>query len=313
MSLRIQLEVTTRCTDNCLFCPRKVIGTNRSLGDMSAEVEQLFLDRVEEAKADLTINFSGFGEPLLYPRCMELAKEIRNRRPDVKLELNTNGTLLDQDATAKILWGNDWKNLFDVVQISLSLPTKQLYEKFKSSNYRTVYENLVNFFRMKGSNLPIADIRLLHFKQTKDELRYALLFWPFQIGRHDALRVACLENWTGLIDVKPLGIEYGTLMNVCQDLRSNYLTVTKEGRVLACCYSIALPEGNPFEIGALEDDKLGSFLDNKKRLKLLDDQREGIYLKECQSCSKVRPQVIGGINNTRYHHPNWLFEKVRCE
>lgn len=309
MSLRVQVELTTSCTCNCLFCPRVVISQGRSLGNIDDETESLLLDRLVDYPGPLTVSVSGFGEPLCYPGCLEFMEQLKARRK-VWIELNTNATLLTGDIAERILEGG----VVDEIQVSLNLPTKQLYAEFKHTcDYETVFKNLMHFYKEKGDRDPVTDIRFLHFKQTRDEIKYAMRFWGFQIGPRDAIRVASLENWMGLIDSTSFGVEYKKeYVNICHDLRSNHLTITKEGRVLPCCYSIALPEGHPFELGHIADAPLIKFLESEKRRDLLDAQKKGSPNLECRNCSKIMMIRKVAVEPMRYLSPKWIYEKIVC-
>jgi radical SAM protein with 4Fe4S-binding SPASM domain len=308
LSLRVQVELTTLCTCDCSFCPRYVIPKARSLGHIDPDTEALLLDRLEEYPDELVVSVSGFGEPLCYPGCLNFMRELKARRK-VYIELNTNASLLTEEVAKQIIG----QNVVDEIQISLSLPTKQLYEEFKLRSYDLIFKNLMNFYRMKGDRDPVTDIRFLHFKQTRDEVKYAMRFWGFQIGPRDALRVASLENWMGLIDPAIFGVEFKKeYTNVCHDLRSNHLTITKEGRVLPCCYAIALPEGHPFELGHIKDAALAEFLESERRRHILEMQTKGTPILECGTCSKIMQIRKVAVEPMRYLSPKWIYEKIVC-
>lgn len=305
MVLRVQVELTTLCTYSCPFCPRFVIPRHRNLGTITLEAQAILLDRLEEYPGELAVSISGFGEPLTYSGVFNFMDELKSRRPDIILELNSNGALLDEYAATHLI------DHLDELQISLNLPTRKLHDEFKGEgSYRKVYDNLTAFYLRKGNRKPKTDIRLLHFGQTKGAIKHAIMFWGLHIGAEEGVRNARFENWMGLIDESQFGIEYmrpEEYTAVCNDLKGNHLTITKEGRAFACCFAIALPEGHFFELGNIRDHSLQELLDSEKIKTLREEQEKGIYTHECKSCSKPMVTVEPFLPR-RFTTPNWVDE-----
>lgn len=102
-------NITERCNEKCEFCYRTLVD-DLSLADNKKIADKLLEHGVEK------ITLAG-GEPLLYKDIFELARYIKEKRPDVLLSLTTNGLLINEDNFALINKLFDWIT-FDIESIS---------------------------------------------------------------------------------------------------------------------------------------------------------------------------------------------------
>ena len=68
--------------------------------DNSLQNNKKIFDNISKIKID-KITFSG-GEPLLYENLFELANYIKQKNPQIKLSITTNGQSIDEDIFNKI-------------------------------------------------------------------------------------------------------------------------------------------------------------------------------------------------------------------
>lgn len=307
--IRIQQEMTTRCTCNCLFCPRHVIGTNRTLGDISLKMSELVIQRYEELDEPFTLSVSGFGEPLLYPGLMSWLQDVRHRCPEARIELNTNATLLDRKRAEWLI------ELVDEIQISLNIPFEfdedghELFKMVKGCDYATVRRNIENFYEIKGEGKPETDIRILKTKYTVHRMKEILNDWGQMLPRGDAIRIAEFENWTGLIDERKWGVTYPDkreqMIYICKDVDGTHITITKEGDTYACCHAIVFPEKHPFTLGNIKRKSIKQLLNSDWRKILFQMHKARKYLDACSTCSvlRVSPPDAG----LRYLNPEGFY------
>ncbi len=89
---RLYIEPTTRCNLTCQTCIRNTWA--EPLGDMSDGV----FSRIDAQLGDFphlqSVMFAGFGEPTIHPGLLDMIAAVR--RHDVRAELTTNGTRLDE-------------------------------------------------------------------------------------------------------------------------------------------------------------------------------------------------------------------------
>ena len=86
------IELTTRCNLSCRHCFRNVMRDNRDR-DMDYSTLRTLLREIARLRIRKVI-LTGFGEPLLHPAVDEVIEELH--RGNVKVVLNTNGTLLEK-------------------------------------------------------------------------------------------------------------------------------------------------------------------------------------------------------------------------
>lgn len=131
-------NITNKCPCNCAFCIR-------SKGDAVGEAKRLWHD--EEPTFDDIKNaidtydftgvgesvFCGYGEPTnAFDNLIKTAKYLKEKFPDMKLRLNTNGLsdLINERSTAKEL-----SEAFDVISVSLNDSTSEKYDKITRNIY----------------------------------------------------------------------------------------------------------------------------------------------------------------------------------
>ncbi len=130
-------ELTPACNHDCIFCYSNVavkLGKAPKPGYYGWE----------NPKA---ITVSQYGEPLISPRIVEVNKMLRERFPEARLDLQTNGSLLTEEL---------WEKLdFDLVMISLDASTREGHFKITG---RDTFENVVNALRIVGQDKRVRSV-----------------------------------------------------------------------------------------------------------------------------------------------------------
>ncbi|MHC1579625.1 MAG: radical SAM protein, partial [Candidatus Alkanophagales archaeon] len=108
-------EITAACNLDCIFCYSRVAAAAGA-----APREGYYGD--EDPKA---ITISQYGEPLLVGvrRVTAIIRGLRRRFGDVRIDLQTNGTLLDEKSFSEL------EPLVDIVMVSMSAATPQTYAR----------------------------------------------------------------------------------------------------------------------------------------------------------------------------------------
>jgi MoaA/NifB/PqqE/SkfB family radical SAM enzyme len=97
---KVYVESTAHCNLDCVMCVRQ--GWQEPLGHMPLERFERLIDGLPKGRAGATtIAFGGFGEPLVHPEWQRLMTTARAR--DLRVEIMTNGLLLDADAAAVLV------------------------------------------------------------------------------------------------------------------------------------------------------------------------------------------------------------------
>ncbi|ACJ17251.1 conserved hypothetical protein [Thermococcus onnurineus NA1] len=142
-------ELTPACNHDCIFCYSNVavkLGKAPKPGYYGWE----------NPKA---ITVSQYGEPLFSPRIVEVNRMLRERFPEARLDLQTNGSLLTEEL---------WQKLdFDLVMISLDAATR---EKHLAITNADTFDNVVNALRIVGRDKSVRSIvRTIFMPGINDE------------------------------------------------------------------------------------------------------------------------------------------------
>ncbi|GAB6136422.1 radical SAM protein [Thermococcus prieurii] len=142
-------ELTPACNHDCIFCYSNVavkLGKAPKPGYYGWE----------NPKA---ITVSQYGEPLLSKRIVEVNRMLRERFPEARLDLQTNGSLLTEEL---------WQKLdFDIVMISLDASTREKHLKITNAD---TFDAVVNALRIVGSDKSVRSVvRTIFMPGINDE------------------------------------------------------------------------------------------------------------------------------------------------
>ena len=92
---KIYINLTNRCTNDCIFCLRKdkddVVGQKLWLDDENSTAKDV-IQQFETFEPTKEVIFCGYGEPMLkLEELKEVAKYIKEKYPETKIRINTNG------------------------------------------------------------------------------------------------------------------------------------------------------------------------------------------------------------------------------
>ena len=135
----MQIEVTTRCNFNCVFCS----GRHMEQRDMDFETVKKAIDMFPHLK---DIVLQGEGEPLLNPSFFDMATYAKNA--GLNVITITNGSLLTDENIMKLL-----ESKIDVVYISIEAPDSELYKSIRrGGDYNKLVSNLQRFVQLRNEN-----------------------------------------------------------------------------------------------------------------------------------------------------------------
>ncbi|MEM3503144.1 MAG: radical SAM protein [Nitrososphaeria archaeon] len=159
--------MTTRCNMSCQICSHpllknKLISKNILLKVFRRIVDE-FSDILKKRDKPL-LNPVGLGEPLHYPNLAGALNYWRKTTGGI-ITLNTNGMLLDQNASKLIL--NYMNREGDIFIISLNASNAEAYRIFTEVDlYLNVVENIKQFSQFRGDlNYPRVLILFLEYKK----------------------------------------------------------------------------------------------------------------------------------------------------
>ncbi len=148
---KIYINLTNRCTNDCIFCLRKdkddVCGQALWL-DSEDSTAQDVITQFEEIRKETPSNeviFCGYGEPMLKLEVLkEVAKYIKEKYPQTKVRVNSNG---HANFVYKKNVVSECKGLVDEFSISLNGATKEEYDELSQPKFDGAYEEVKNFIK----------------------------------------------------------------------------------------------------------------------------------------------------------------------
>lgn len=153
---KIYINLTNRCTNDCIFCLRKdkddVVGQTLWLDDENSTaqdvIKQFEVKKNELLSTNLPFTetiFCGYGEPMLkFDELKQVAKYIKEKYPKTKIRVNTNG---HANYIYKKNIVPECKGLIDEFSVSLNGATKEEYDGLSQPKFAQAYEEVKNFIK----------------------------------------------------------------------------------------------------------------------------------------------------------------------
>ncbi|MBT3515100.1 MAG: radical SAM protein, partial [Nitrospina sp.] len=166
----LYLNLTQRCTADCLFCTRLtkpvVQGYNLKL-DREPTAKEVW-ESIDDVKKYDEVVFCGFGEPTLRLDVIkEVAKKIKDNGGRVRLNTNGHGNVINKRNILPELSG-----LIDEVSVSLNTDTSEAYDeicqplpKFRNG----IYEKIKEFIEESKKHIPDVQASIVTHQSGVDE------------------------------------------------------------------------------------------------------------------------------------------------
>lgn len=156
---KIYINLTNRCTNDCIFCLRKdkddVCGQKLWLDteDFTSEevIKQLneILNKVHDNYSNEII-FCGYGEPLLkFEVLRQVAKYIKENHPEIKIRINTNGHanyVYKKNVVSELV------GLIDEISVSLNGTTSEEYDELSQPKFSGAYDEVKKFIKCSSDS-----------------------------------------------------------------------------------------------------------------------------------------------------------------
>ena len=168
----LYLNLTQRCTANCVFCTRLtkpiVQGYNLAL-DREPTAQEVW-DSIDDVKKYEEIVFCGYGEPTLrLDTIKEVAKKIKDAGGRVRLNTNGHGNVINKRNILPEL-----KGLVDSISISLNADSSDGYDEVAQPlpSFRgMIYDEIKKFIREAKKNIPVVQATIVTHQQDVDEAK----------------------------------------------------------------------------------------------------------------------------------------------
>lgn len=246
--IAVEIETTTKCSEDCWFCPRRIMKREKDKFMSDKLLEKIF-DELK-GKGIQRVHPFLYGEPFEDKRIFSIVDKIHSIGA-VAL-IYSNATLIDEEVAKKII-------AHGVDSLILTMTTND-----KVSG--PVVERVLKFLTMKGDQLPVTEIKVVRKDGRDDEF---LNFWS---------KVPHVTAWvSGLHAIKrvdSIGTENKTKR--CSRLE-NYCTILVDGTVCLCCndFDAAYNQGN------VNDQTIEEIWNSSKHLELIEKYPN---LERCRWC-----------------------------
>lgn len=149
---KIYINLTNRCTNDCIFCLRKdkddVCGQQLWLDTEDFTVDDV-IEQLKNFELSSEVIFCGYGEPLLkFQILKETAKYIKQNYPDIKIRINTNGHanyVYKKNVIPELV------GLIDEISVSLNGESDKEYDELSQPKFDGAYEEVKNFIKCSSN------------------------------------------------------------------------------------------------------------------------------------------------------------------
>lgn len=145
---KIYINLTNRCTNDCIFCLRRdksdVKGQELWLDDENSTAQDV-IKQFETFEPTKEVIFCGYGEPMLkLEELKQVAKYIKDKYPEIKIRINTNG---HANFVYKRNVVPELKDLIDEFSVSLNGATKEEYDELSQPKFENAYDEVKKFIK----------------------------------------------------------------------------------------------------------------------------------------------------------------------
>jgi len=163
----LNVELTNRCTEKCIWCPRDSMDRTQGFMDML-----LFRKIIEEAShypklRKLFVHW--MGEPLLHPNFLEFMEYASSKKIAEMILIATNGVLLTEEIMKGLI-----ETQVDELYISIDAASPGMYERLKhTKHFENIKHNIEQAMAIKKqmkAKLPFVRVKFLETDLNAEEI-----------------------------------------------------------------------------------------------------------------------------------------------
>ncbi|NKB36536.1 MAG: radical SAM protein [Gammaproteobacteria bacterium] len=189
---QIQIETCSFCNNDCHFCPASTAADIRPKEFMSWDVINEITSQLKAIKFNGLISLFNNNDPLIDKRLPEIITHLKKNLPEAKIEIYTNGILLDIQQAVR-LWNAGLDSLMVdhyYTNSARNRKVEKFIEDFKNSNYfetHSVTVNEINKEIVRSSRGGQA----LNKKESKASGFCAYPFMQFNVNYKGEIHLCC--------------------------------------------------------------------------------------------------------------------------
>ena len=243
--LLLDLELTNQCNLHCAMCPTGQGTVKRPKGFMSANLFGTILK--EAARYDAALRFVRWGEPFVHTQCLAFC--CLARKVGVPVWINTNGTLIDDEAIYELIHLRYGPS---AIKFSFQGVTREQYKKWRGEdNFETLFQAIEKIFVWRGAfKTPFIQIGTTITDESTDE--------EVSVFKARAEKIA---DKVVIGRMKKIGIDPCGTPN-CPEVFDK-LSINWDGVVVACCSDY----DNEMVVGDLSKSSLKNIWDFSPKLR----------------------------------------------
>lgn len=187
--LELVVEVTNRCNQKCIMCPREQ--SDRPQGLMEVRDFEHLMD--DASGVTDFVDLSLGGEPLLHPAVCDLVAAASSRGMTVYLQ--TNATLLDDRLGCSLIEAG-----LDLITFSIDAARPETYSRLRppGPDLRDVEANVETFLkRSRAKGRPYTMVQMVRMEENRNEEDEFIRRWG---GPADLVRLKEFNDRAGLVD-----------------------------------------------------------------------------------------------------------------
>ena len=172
----IQIEITSRCLMQCVFCPNKTVGQQWQHGDLRWED---FRDHIGPHLSRFDLAYlQGWGEPLLHPHLWDMIRMVKSA--GCRVGFTTCGSLLNEENGRRLV-----DEGIDILSISFAGASPAIHESLRvGSDLKQLVSNVEKLAAQRkgrqgqalpgkqgqGQALPLLELHFLMLQSNMHEL-----------------------------------------------------------------------------------------------------------------------------------------------
>lgn len=224
---RLLVEITTECNSLCKMCPRNYL--TREKKHMESALFKKVIDEISKYAND-GLWLYNLGESLTHPDFFSLLDYVQNYPQIRPLWLSTNGMLLTEKVSEKIL-----DSKLDYLNFSLNALDEETYKKISPRlDFQSVVANLHNFIRMKKrrkQRKPFIRVQIIDQPVAHHQIQQFKEEWG---PKADIISINILEKFTGQSSIRTKQKIINKNKFKCTRITWGFLYVYSNGEVTIC-------------------------------------------------------------------------------
>ena len=279
ISKEIQIETTTKCSANCVMCPRAEYNATKMGRTERCMSSHLFETTVDQAVrlGATSLDLSGFGDVFcdddLHRRLIYCSKMY----PQLRIYTSTTGQLMDEERRR-------WLGLHvHTLRIShYGIDAQTFNSVHRGCDYDTVCANIMALLDQRPR--PWVAMSYLMLPDVPEQYKDAWLDrW---LGVADEVFVWKPHNYGGLADKYAWRAPgYGGEARSCGRPMRGTPYVHANGDVTVCCYAAA--HQKDLILGNVATDDLRHILSGPRASELISEHSTGNFCESCAKCDQI--------------------------